>query len=100
MTISYQNLVLVATREQAIYVSEPATQLGESAKIRSIPLYGRVDRHIQLNELSKGREIVVATPGRLIDFLKVGEINFNRCGYVAIDEGEYFFSSSTYSLSK
>lgn len=80
---------MVATRDQAIHVSELATKLGASANISSIPLYGRVDRHMQLHELNEGRKIVVATPGRLIDFLKVGEIDLSHCGYVVIDDGKF-----------
>merc|ERR1719310_1646500 len=63
-------LVMAPTRELAIQIQEQANQFGKSSKIKNTCCYGGVPRNTQKQDLGEGVEIVIATPGRLIDFLE------------------------------
>ena len=51
-------------------------------------IYGGVPKHEQYEKLQRGVEILIATPGRLLDFIKGGETNLNRVTYLALDEAD------------
>merc|ERR1719463_365403 len=68
-------LVMAPTRELAIQIQEQANQFGKSSKIKNTCCYGGVPRNTQKQDLRDGVEIVIATPGRLIDFLDCGDTN-------------------------
>ena len=65
-------LVLAPTRELAMQIQEDCERFGGASKLRSTAVFGGVPRYQQANDLRRGVEIVVATPGRLIDFLEQG----------------------------
>jgi len=69
-------LVLCPTRELAQQVQEVALEYGSRAKLNSTCIYGGASRGPQNRDLTKGVEICIATPGRLIDFLESGATNF------------------------
>lgn len=48
----------------------------------------------QLRDLENGVEIVIATPGRLIDFLEMGKTNLRRCTYLVLDEADRYLTSN------
>jgi len=81
-------LVLAPTRELAVQIQEVADQYGRAASIKSICLYGGASKGHQIRGLEASPEIVVATPGRLIDLLKMGKVNMRRCSYVVLDEAD------------
>ncbi len=64
-----QGLVLVPTRELAMQVSNNMTSFAKDAKLRVLPVYGGTSIERQIRELNNGAQIVVGTPGRLIDLL-------------------------------
>ena len=81
-------LVIVPTRELAQQVQTVADQFCQSVGIRSVCCYGGANKGDQISELRKGAEIVVATPGRLIDLLKSSITNLHRTTYVVLDEAD------------
>lgn len=80
-------LVLAPTRELAQQIQEVAKEFGRSSNIRSTCLYGGSAKSFQLADLRRGCELVIATPGRLIDLLESGEVSLRRCSYLVLDEG-------------
>jgi len=59
-----------------------------------VAVYGGVPKAKQEGELKKGAEIVVATPGRLIDFLESGTLALDRVTYVVLDEADRMLVSA------
>ena len=56
--------------------------------LRTACLFGGAPKGGQIRDLERGAEICVATPGRLIDILEMGKVNFRRCTYVVLDEAD------------
>lgn len=81
-------LVLAPTRELAQQIQQVTTEFGYSAYIRNTCVFGGAPRGGQARDLERGVEIVIATPGRLIDFLESGKTNLNRCTYLVLDEAD------------
>jgi len=81
-------LVLAPTRELATQIVEVAQEFGKSSKIKTTAIYGGAPKGPQIKDLEKGSEIVIATPGRLIDILEMGKTNLRRCTYLALDEAD------------
>ncbi|MEM9517274.1 MAG: DEAD/DEAH box helicase [Actinomycetota bacterium] len=81
-------LVLVPTREWAGPVAEVLEPVAEHAGMTVLPVYGGASRHHQIDELAKGVEVVIATPLRLIDLIKSGEVTLDQCQIVTLDEAD------------
>jgi len=81
-------LVMAPTRELAVQIQEEANRFGKSSKIKNTCCYGGVPRSQQCRDLRDGVEVVIATPGRLIDFLDSGETNLKRVTYMVLDEAD------------
>ncbi|EDV29773.1 putative ATP-dependent RNA helicase DDX5 [Trichoplax sp. H2] len=81
-------LILCPTRELAQQVHSVSTTFGRLARINCACIYGGSPKGPQLRELSRGVEICVATPGRLLDFLESRRTNLNRCSYLVLDEAD------------
>ena len=81
-------LVLAPTRELALQIQAEYSKFGQSSRIRSTCVYGGVSRGPQIRELQRGVEIVIATPGRLIDMLEAGKTNLQRVTYLVLDEAD------------
>ena len=81
-------LILVPTRELAIQVEESVTTYGAHAPLRSVAVYGGASLPDQLRELDAGAEIVVATPGRLLDLVWRGSIDFAGIEFLVLDEAD------------
>jgi superfamily II DNA/RNA helicase len=81
-------LVLVPTRELAVQVAEVLEPIATHAGMRVLPVYGGASRHTQIDDLSKGVELVVATPLRLIDLLKSNEVDLGSVQIVCLDEAD------------
>ncbi|KAK4362509.1 hypothetical protein RND71_017750 [Anisodus tanguticus] len=71
-------LVLAPTRELAVQIQEEAGKFGSCANIRSTCIYGGAPKGPQIRDLKRGVEIVIATPGRLIDMLEAQHTNLKR----------------------
>jgi len=81
-------LVLLPTRELAQQVQQVANNYGPLCHIRNTCVYGGASKGPQIRDLERGCEIVIATPGRLIDFLDTGKTNLRRCTYLVLDEAD------------
>jgi ATP-dependent RNA helicase DeaD len=83
-----QGLVVAPTRELAIQITDEITKIGRHTGIKAITVYGGQGMGIQLDKLRNGSEIVVATPGRLIDHLKRGSIKLDKVAHLVLDEAD------------
>jgi ATP-dependent RNA helicase DeaD len=83
-----QGLVIAPTRELAIQITEEIRKLAKHTGIKAATVYGGQGMGLQLDQLRRGPEIVVATPGRLIDHLKRGSIKLNKVGHLVLDEAD------------
>jgi superfamily II DNA/RNA helicase len=83
-----RGLVLVPTRELAVQVAEVLEPVAEHADQRILAVYGGASRHLQVDALQDGVEIVVATPLRLIDLLKSNEVSLADVDVVVLDEAD------------
>jgi ATP-dependent RNA helicase RhlE len=81
-------LILAPTRELAMQVHESAKTYGKHLALRSVCIYGGVDMRAQIAELKEGREIVVATPGRLLDHVEQKTVSFNSVEFLVLDEAD------------
>lgn len=75
-------LVVAPTRELAVQIKEECDKFGRSSEIKNTCVYGGVPKRMQAIDLSRGVEIVIATPGRLIDMLESGKTNLRRVTYL------------------
>jgi ATP-dependent RNA helicase DeaD len=83
-----QALILVPTRELAVQVTTEINKLAKYTGIRTVSIYGGQSINIQHDQLKKGVQIVVATPGRLIDHVKQGSIRLDDVSFVVLDEAD------------
>jgi ATP-dependent RNA helicase DeaD len=83
-----QALILVPTRELAVQVTTEINKLAKYTGIRTVSIYGGQSINIQHDQLKKGTQIVVATPGRLIDHVKQGSIQLDDVSFVVLDEAD------------
>lgn len=87
-----QALVLCPTRELAIQVTGQINLLGKNKRIVAVPIYGGAGYGEQMKGLRQGAQIVVATPGRLIDHLERGTIQLDSVKTVVLDEADEMIS--------
>jgi ATP-dependent RNA helicase DeaD len=83
-----QALVLVPTRELAMQVTTEIRKFSKYMGIKSLAVYGGQSINIQKDQLRRGVQIIVATPGRLIDHLKQGTIQLEDVKFVVLDEAD------------
>jgi ATP-dependent RNA helicase DeaD len=83
-----QAIVLAPTRELVVQVSEEARKLSPSKHFRAVPIYGGQRFRRQLDELKKGCNIAIGTPGRVLDHLSRGTLMLDRVRYVVLDEAD------------
>lgn len=81
-------LILAPTRELAVQIQAEINRFGKSSRIRNTCIYGGVPRGPQIRDLSRGVEVCIATPGRLIDMLEGGKTNLRRVTYLVLDEAD------------
>ena len=83
-----QALMLVPTRELAIQVVEELDPLAGSLGLKTLAVYGGADIDKQINKINQGIEIIVATPGRLIDLIDRKAVSVFGVNHVVIDEAD------------
>jgi ATP-dependent RNA helicase DDX5/DBP2 len=81
-------LVLAPTRELAQQIQKVAEEFGNQAGIRDIVIYGGASKGGQASQIRRGADIYIATPGRLLDFLKEGTVSLSRCTFLVLDEAD------------
>jgi ATP-dependent RNA helicase DeaD len=83
-----QALIIVPTRELAMQVNNEIRKFSKYMGIRSLAIYGGQSINIQKDQLRRGIQVIVATPGRLIDHLKQGTIQLDDVTFVVLDEAD------------
>jgi len=84
-----QALVLAPTRELALQVAEAFSRYGAHLpKINVLPIYGGSSYGVQLAGLRRGAQVVVGTPGRVIDHLERGTLDLSHVDYLVLDEAD------------
>lgn len=83
-----QGLIMAPTRELAMQITDEIKKFGKHTGIRVATVYGGQGMGLQLDALERGVEIVVATPGRLIDHLKRGSIELRDITHIVLDEAD------------
>ena len=81
-------LVLLPTRELADQVAQQIALYAKHTKLRSMVVFGGMDMKPQTIELKKGVEVLVATPGRLLDHIEAKNVVLNQVEYVVLDEAD------------
>jgi len=81
-------LVLAPTRELALQIKVECDKFGASSEIKNTVIYGGVPKRPQMEQLKRGVEICIATPGRLIDMLESNATNLRRVTYLVLDEAD------------
>ena len=89
-------LILVPTRELAVQVEEEAKKLGKHTGLRFASFYGGVGYEKQVADLKKGCDIIIGTPGRVIDLTEGKQMDLSNVGYLAIDEADRMFDMGFY----
>jgi superfamily II DNA/RNA helicase len=75
-------------------VEEECDKFGASSEIKNTVVYGGVPKNRQIRDLQSGVEILIATPGRLIDHLEARNTNLKRVTYLVMDEADRMVSFS------
>ena len=81
-------LVVTPTRELAIQIAESFRAYGQFTNLRNTVIFGGVKQSKQVASLQQGVDILVATPGRLLDLMNQGYISFSNLKYVVLDEAD------------
>jgi ATP-dependent RNA helicase RhlE len=81
-------LVLAPTRELAAQVEESVKTYGKHLKLKSAAIFGGVGMNPQIDKLSKGVDILVATPGRLLDLADQGHLDLSQVQMLVLDEAD------------
>jgi ATP-dependent RNA helicase RhlE len=83
-----KTLVLTPTRELAIQIDESFAAYGRHLNMKHTVIFGGVSQHSQVNTIRSGIDILVATPGRLLDLMNQGIINLRDVQYFVLDEAD------------
>ena len=83
-----QALIMSPTRELAIQIAEEITKIGCNKRIKVVPVYGGQPIERQIRALKSGVQIVIGTPGRLLDHIRRGTIKLNHVRYLVLDEAD------------
>lgn len=86
-----QGLVITPTRELAIQITDVARQLAEIKSLNILAAYGGQDVNAQLSKLHGDIHLVIGTPGRILDHLRRGTINFSQLKTLVVDEADQMF---------
>ncbi|XP_075492328.1 DEAD-box ATP-dependent RNA helicase 37-like [Primulina tabacum] len=81
-------LILAPTRELSIQIHEEAKKFSYQTGVRVVVAYGGAPINLQLRELERGVDILVATPGRLVDLLERARVSLQMIRYLALDEAD------------
>jgi ATP-dependent RNA helicase RhlB len=89
--LSPRALVVAPTRELVIQIDAEAKLIGGPAGFRILPVFGGIDYLKQRDGISKGVDMLIGTPGRLIDYLKQKVYSLGKTGFLVIDEADRMF---------
>ncbi|MBX2822875.1 MAG: DEAD/DEAH box helicase [Rhodothermaceae bacterium] len=83
-----RSLIVVPTRELALQVTEAIKTYGQFTQLRVLPVYGGIDIGKQTRALKRGVDIIVATPGRLIDHMQRENVDLSEVEVLVLDEAD------------
>ncbi|MCL0040184.1 DEAD/DEAH box helicase, partial [Thermodesulfovibrionales bacterium] len=83
-----QALIITPTRELAIQVAEEISKIGRLLKVETLPVYGGQSIDRQTRILQRGVQVVIGTPGRLLDHLRRGTLKLKSVQMVVLDEAD------------
>ncbi len=81
-------LVMAPTRELAMQIEEQCKKFASVCQVKSLAIYGGVPKYYQQQRLDQGVEILIATPGRLLDYMESKALNLRRVTYLVLDEAD------------
>lgn len=85
---SIKALILAPTRELALQIDKSFDDYGTNLKISHAVIFGGVSQHNQVNALKRGLDVLVATPGRLLDLMNQGFVRLEKIEYFVLDEAD------------
>jgi ATP-dependent RNA helicase RhlB len=91
-----KTLIIAPTRELVVQIESEVELLGTAVDIKAGSFFGGIGYGKQEALVKRGVDIIIGTPGRLIDFGKSGKINFKDFGHVVIDEADRLFDMGFY----
>ena len=83
-----RTLVITPTRELALQIGESFDTYGKYTNVRQLTIFGGVNQTPQTDQLKKGIDVLIATPGRLLDLHKQGFINLDHLHHLVLDEAD------------
>jgi len=83
-----KTLILTPTRELAIQIEESFKSYGRFLQIKSCVIFGGVSQVPQVTNLRRGVDVVIATPGRLLDLMQQGHVSLRDIKYLVLDEAD------------
>jgi ATP-dependent RNA helicase RhlB len=89
--LSPRALIIAPTRELVMQIDAEAKLIGSSAGFKILPVFGGIDYLKQREEIGRGVDVMIGTPGRLIDYLKQKVYNLKRIQFLVIDEADRLF---------
>ncbi len=81
-------LILAPTRELALQIGENIAKLSKNTKLRHAVIFGGVGQNPQVQALARGLDLLVATPGRLIDLMNQGVVRLDTVTHLVLDEAD------------
>lgn len=81
-------LILAPTRELAVQISEESNKFARHVHLKAVCLYGGAPKYPQISTLSRGVDIIIATPGRLNDLIEMNKVNLASIKFLVLDEAD------------
>jgi ATP-dependent RNA helicase RhlE len=83
-----RSLILTPTRELAIQIAESFENYGSKTNLKYEVIFGGVNQHSQVKSLQSGVDVLIATPGRLLDLMNQGYVRLNQLEFFVLDEAD------------
>lgn len=83
-----QAVIVAPTRELAIQIKDEARKFANGSVVKAVVAYGGTSTGYQINQLMRGTNILICTPGRLMDFVEKGKVSFEECKFLVLDEAD------------
>ncbi|MCH8534441.1 MAG: DEAD/DEAH box helicase [Flavobacteriaceae bacterium] len=83
-----RSLILTPTRELAIQIAESFENYGANTQLKYKVIFGGVSQHVQVQALQSGVDVLIATPGRLLDLMQQKYVQLNQLEYFVLDEAD------------
>jgi ATP-dependent RNA helicase RhlE len=95
-----RGLILTPTRELAMQISETFAKMSHGSGIRAVVVVGGMNERTQLKSIRQGAQVLIATPGRLYDFLSRQLVDLSGAGMVVLDEADRMFDMGFFPTVK